>query len=100
MAKTIYGHTNFEQPDGYGSAPLPDRDPAKPSAEQGMYLKYYVTRVDGRDGPEDKHYNCNYFVLDLDHDPAAKPAMLAYADAIEATHPLLAAGIRKGVDNT
>ena len=46
-----------------------------------------------------KHYfrngNCEYFVLDVTHDPIAPAALKAYADEVEATHPQLAADIRK-----
>lgn len=64
------------------------------SADGPIYGKFHVVRADGRDGPGDKHDGCDYFVLDLSHDPAAQPAVMAYADAVEATHPRLAASIR------
>ena len=50
----------------------------------GLYGKFNVTRTDGKDTPGNKHENCQYFVLDVTHDPHAKPALLAYADACEA----------------
>ncbi len=41
-----------------------------------------------------KHERCRYFVLDLDHDAFAAPALLAYADACAAEYPALAADLR------
>jgi len=74
--------------------PLPERDD-RPSEEQGMFRKYLVQRADGKDKAiTDKHFNCEYYVLDITHDPAARPALKAYADAIEETHPYLARDIR------
>lgn len=63
----------------------------------GIYDKYAVTRNDGTDGPGRKHEHCagKYFVLDMEHDPYAKPAVLAYAAACEKTHPVLAADLRE-----
>lgn len=40
--------------------------------------------MDGRSAKGQKHHGCAYFVLDLDHDPFAAPALRAYADACEA----------------
>lgn len=56
----------------------------------GIYNKYTVTRNDGTGAMGEKHDGCQYFVLDLNHDPYAKPAILAYAKACAATHPILA----------
>lgn len=64
------------------------------SVEQGLFRKFDVRRVDGSDAPGGKHHGCRYFVLDVDHDPHAVPALVAYADACEATHPQLAQDIR------
>lgn len=64
------------------------------SADGPIFGKFIVRRTDGTDAVGLKHDGCDYFVLDLDHDPAAKPAVLAYANAVEATHPVLAADIR------
>lgn len=73
---------------------LPERD-TRPATAQGLFRKWLVQRVDGKDQDVlDKHYNCQCFVLDVTHDPAAKPALEAYAFAIEATHPALARDIR------
>lgn len=48
--------------------------------ERGLYRKYSVVRIDGKA----KHDNCEYFVLDMTHDPLAVPALCAYADAASA----------------
>lgn len=60
----------------------------------GLYDKYRVERTDGSSAPGGKHCNCQYFVLDLDHDPHAIAAIRAYADSCEADYPLLAADLR------
>lgn len=64
-------------------------------ADGPLYRKYHVLRTDGMDLPGRKHDDCDLFVLDLTHDPAAKPAILAYADAVSETHPILAAELRE-----
>lgn len=46
---------------------------------RGVYEKFTVTRTDGKSEPGEKHDGCRYFVLDLDHDPHAVPAIAAYA---------------------
>lgn len=55
-----------------------------------IFEKYIVTRTDGKSAPGQKHDGCAYFVLDLDHDPHALPALAAYARSCETTHPQLA----------
>lgn len=72
-----------------------DRDQNKPNTEQGLYRKFDVRRTDGSDQPGGKHEGCEYFVLDLTHDPHAKAAAAVYADSVEATHPMLAADMRE-----
>jgi hypothetical protein len=47
--------------------------------ERGLYEKFTVSRTDGQSAPGQKHDGCEYFVLDLSHDPHAIPALLAYA---------------------
>ena len=59
-----------------------------------MYEKFEVRRMDGRDAPGERHHRCQYFALDLKHDPFARDAMERYADACEGTHPRLADSIR------
>jgi len=58
---------------------------------RGLYRKYHVERLHDKTG---KHRNCEYFVLDLDHDKHALAALRAYADSCEAEYPLLAADLR------
>lgn len=53
---------------------------------RGMYRKYTVQRMDGKV----EHLSCRHFVLDVDHDPHALPALRAYAVSCRATHPKLA----------
>lgn len=72
---------------------LPQRDPSKPSTEQGLYGKFQVRRVDGKDAPGGPKEGARYLVLDLTHDPYAVPAALAYAQACSVTHKELAADI-------
>jgi hypothetical protein len=73
---------------------LPEFDPDTPREEQGMYRKFEVRRVDGSDQPGGKHDGCEYFVLDLNHDPFAKAALAAYAAACESRYPILATELR------
>jgi len=76
---------------GCGSPdPLPDRDTSKPAEAQGLFKKFHVTRTDGSDKEGGKHAGCEYFVLDIDHDPHARAALTAYAHSVERTHKALA----------
>lgn len=61
---------------------------------RGLYNKFEVRRVDGSSGLGGKHHGCEYFVLDVTHDPHAAAALAAYADSCEAEYPLLAADLR------
>lgn len=56
----------------------------------GLYNKFVVSRTDREDGEGRRHYNCEYFVLDVDHDPHAKAAIKAYAESCRKDFPLLA----------
>ncbi len=58
--------------------------------ERGLYEKYMVTRTDGSDAGDCKHEYCEYFVLDLMHDPFALPALRAYRSACMKEYPELA----------
>lgn len=60
---------------------------------RGLHNKFIVRRVDGSDAPGCKHDGCDYFVLDLTHDPHAKAAIIAYAKSCESEYPLLAADL-------
>ena len=57
---------------------------------RGIYEKFRVERTDGKSAPGQKHESCDYFVLDLTHDPHAYVAIVAYADSCRAEYPLLA----------
>ena len=56
----------------------------------GLYEKFRVRRTDCRDAVGEKHYGCNYFVLDMTHDAHAIPAIEAYAVACRESCPDLA----------
>jgi hypothetical protein len=57
---------------------------------RGLLPKFIVVRRDGSSSKDGKHEKCDYFVLDLDHDPFARPALKAYADSCRAEYPLIA----------
>lgn len=80
--------TEKNRPDG-----LTDLDPTKTNAEQGLYRKFDVRRVDGSDQPGGKHDDSEYFVLDRKHDVHARAAIHAYAVACATTHPHLSADL-------
>lgn len=58
--------------------------------ERGFYGKFKVERADGSSGLGQKHERCAYFVLDLDHDQHAAPAIKAYAESCRKEFPALA----------
>lgn len=62
---------------------------------RGVFRKYDVKRTDGSGDAGGKHEGCAYFVMDLEHDPFALPAMEAYAKACAKTHPALAEDLRR-----
>ena len=64
-----------------------------PDKHKGLHKKFNVTRADGSSEPGGKHEDCRYFVLDIDHDPFAIPALRAYAHACAESHPDLAADL-------
>jgi hypothetical protein len=68
--------------------------------EVGLYNKFFVERTDGTGAPGGKHHGCEYFVLDLTHDKFAKAALAAYANACRSEYPLLAADLRKKVEDS
>ena len=51
----------------------------------GLHDKYSVTRNDG----DLYHSNCDYFVLDITHDVAARKALLRYGRLIRYQNPKL-----------
>ena len=57
---------------------------------RGLYGKFRVERLDGKSAPGEKHDGCDYFVLDLTHDPYAVLALATYAGQCEEEYPLLA----------
>lgn len=57
---------------------------------RGLFGKFHVTRTDGTDQPGRKHHGCEYFVLDLTHDPHAILALQRYAQSCRYDYPLLA----------
>lgn len=66
-----------------------------------LYDKFKVSRTDGADlEPEGKHYRCDYFVLDLTHDPAARPALLAYIEHCAEDRPMLAESLAEALEQT
>jgi hypothetical protein len=56
----------------------------------GFYKKFTIKRTDGRHRRGEKHHGCRYFVLDLDHDPHAIPAIRVYAESCAESHRNLA----------
>lgn len=62
---------------------------------KGLYDKFRVERTDGANQPGRKHHGCQYFPLDLTHDPHAVPAILAYALSCETENPILAGELRQ-----
>ena len=66
--------------------------------QRGLYGKFVVLRRDGRSERGEKHYGCDYFVLDITHDPFAVPAIKAYAKACRTTYPVLARDLEKKLD--
>lgn len=65
---------------------------------RGIHWKYDVKRADIRDQrPGDRHYGCDYFVLDLTHDPDALVAATAYAEACMESRPQLSADLLRKV---
>jgi hypothetical protein len=69
---------------------LPRHDPNIPKQEQGLYQKFSVSRTDGSSGLGGKHEDCDYFVLDLSHDPHAYRALKAYIESCRGEFPALA----------
>lgn len=60
---------------------------------RGLYEKFNILRTDGSSLPGGKHFECDYFVLDVTHDPHARAALKTYADSCRADYPLLAADL-------
>lgn len=64
---------------------------------KGLYPKFEdPIRTDGKSAPGEKHDGCNYWIMDLDHDPFSKPALAAYSAACRSDgYELLADDIDK-----
>lgn len=58
---------------------------------QGLYAKYKP--IERTDAPNPKHKDCQYFVLDLTHDPYARKAAKVYAIFCSEEHPTLASDL-------
>ena len=67
--------------------------PGDPDRGRGLYQKFVAYRADGSSGPGGKHEGCALFVLDVDHDEHARPALAAYANAVAGEYPQLAEDI-------
>lgn len=63
--------------------------------KRGLYEKFHIERMDGKHDPGEKHERCEYFVLDLEHDRHAVPALRAYAESCREEYPLLARDLDK-----
>jgi folylpolyglutamate synthase/dihydropteroate synthase len=61
--------------------------------DDGVKDRFHVSRFDGRDEPGGDRADSSYIVLDVTHNPYAPYAVAAYAQAIRATHPLVAADL-------
>lgn len=66
--------------------------------DRPLYEKFLVSRTDGRSKPGEKHELCSYFVLDIDCDRHAIPAMEAYAKDCEENYPALAKDLMRLVN--
>jgi hypothetical protein len=62
----------------------------------GIYKKFNVSRVDH--SSQEKHKDCQYFVLDWNHDPYSIPAARAYAEACQKEYLELAINLREFAD--
>jgi hypothetical protein len=68
---------------------------------RGLYSKFTVERTDGQSALGKKHEDCDYFVLDLNHDPHAVPAVLAYAQSChEDGYELLARDLKDTISKS
>lgn len=76
------------------NAALGGREAAMGDKTRGLYGKFHVERTDGKSAPGEKHDGCEYFVLDLTHDPHAIPALAAYCISCDPEYPLLGRDLR------
>lgn len=61
--------------------------------DKGVYKKFDVKRTDGSSDKGQKHHDCQYFVLDLQHDRFSRNALYAYAKACKKEFPELSKDI-------
>lgn len=73
---------------------MKDSNGPLPDTERGLYAKYEVHRIDD---PEGKHDDCQYFVLDVKHDEAARFALREYAAYVRHKYPSLADDLERMV---
>lgn len=76
---------------------IPEKDPELSNEAQGLYNKFEVYRRDGSSELGGKHEGCDYFVLDLSHDPYAAETLWYYAGACAQSHPLLSQDLKDRV---
>lgn len=70
-----------------------------PDRERGLYDKFIVERTDVR--ASERHRDCFFFVLDVNHDALAVPALEAYIRACrENGYHVLAADLQRKLDET
>lgn len=64
--------------------------------QAGLFAHFdvQVRRLDGKDGPGEKHEHCWYFLLDIAHDPHAFNALAAYVASCKTDYPQLAADLQ------
>ncbi len=62
----------------------------------GLTRKFSVMRLDP--ASQRRHHTCRSFVLDLDHDPHALPAIEAYVASVADQEPKLAADLERIVE--
>lgn len=70
----------------------------KEKRSSGLYEKFEVKRLDGQSEPGQKHENCRYFALDLDHDQFAWYAIAAYRLVCRNALPALADDLQKQLE--
>ena len=63
--------------------------------ERGLYDKFRLERLDGKSAAGEKHDGCEYFVLDLTHDPHAIDALIAYAESCAEGYPVLSSDLNR-----
>lgn len=70
------------------------------SQPEGLYGKYFVSRIDGRDNADGDRKDAEYFVLDIIYDPHAREALDRYIRSCRDEHPKLAKDLRALLEET